>query len=1001
VSIGLPILIAGAAFGQAVSPTPVGQGPAGPLSSSAPGAAGDASPAPQPANQAGGTAETERVIVTGSNIPTAEEVGPNPVLSLNRDLINKSGERSSEELIRNLSVANAGGVSVSNNATGFTPGASTVALRGFDPRATLILIDGRRVAPYPIGIVGIVFVDLNSIPQAAIQSIEVLKDGASTTYGADAIAGVINIKLRHDYRGAEATVQYGNTLDKDSSLFTASLVFGVGDVNTQVTGVMNYYHRNSIFQRDRAYSAVPPFLSSNASPGNFQLSREAVIAAGGTPPSTRDVFFGSPPELNDGNTPANAWRYANGRIQTYNYNQVAGALPDSERYGGYVNFNHKVFGDQLVIYGDLMYQNVKTHNELAPGATSDFQSPGATTIAIPPHAPGPTVGGPTYAETGVREGAFNPFNPFQQIISGGSRYRLAEFGNRLFDDETDAFLTTIGFKGDKLFDGTWGYDAAFRYSQLKSISLAQQVSASKFNRIMNAADPIFDPNSPQFIGTTIPYNPFSDYRNPPPNNAIVAPFAIVHPRDLAYSKLATLDFTMYTTELFKLPAGGIGLAFGGQFRRESIDQILDQINSEGDTIGASPGGPGTHGGRKSYGLYAETSVPVFSPANSLPGLHALEFTAAVRFENFLNNDTNVMVPKFGMRWQPLDDSLTVRSTWGKGFRQPSLYELYAAPISALAPVTDPKTGIFNPETSVVTASNPNLAPEDSNAFTAGIVWTPKFVPGLTVSIDLFDIERTGVVNTPPISQTLAREDFGLLPGEKIERDAAGNLVQVTTANQNSGAEISRGMDIGVQYQIETRFGTFTSLTEATYLDAFLFAATTDVPVTNFRGRVAVEGSTSSDAFLKWRGRSRLDWNWNHLTLGTAVSYIDGFHEHKPNALVHWVKQEWLFDVQGTYDFTFATPVEQQAVAGYSKDAKDATRGKDGKLAESATTQTSNYGMPIWKRALNGTSITVGCNNVFSQDPPKSFNFGGNAQGYPDAFYDPTGRFVYVQLTKKF
>ena len=156
--------------------------------------------------------------MTGSNIPTAQEVGPNPVLNINRDLINKSGERTAEALIKDLPIANGGGVPISNNGTGFTPGATAVSLRGLGPQATLLLIDGRRVAPYPIGLESRTssFFDLRSIPEAGIESIEVLKDGASTTYGADAVAGVVNIKLRHDYKGVQAQVAYGNTLDKDS-----------------------------------------------------------------------------------------------------------------------------------------------------------------------------------------------------------------------------------------------------------------------------------------------------------------------------------------------------------------------------------------------------------------------------------------------------------------------------------------------------------------------------------------------------------------------------------------------------------------------------------------------------------------------------------------------------------------------------------------------------------------------------------------------------------------
>ena len=201
------------------------------------------------------TAEVERVIVTGSAIPTAEEVGPNPVLTITRDLIEKSGERTAEELIRNTTVAGPNGVPSSNNGVGLTPGASSISLRGFDASSTLTLIDGRRVAPYPLGTGNgaQTFVDLNSIPRAAIESIEILKDGASATYGADAVAGVVNIKFRHDYRGAESDVEYGNTLDKDSSEFAASLVFGVGNDKTSVSGVLNFYHRNSIFNRDRGY----------------------------------------------------------------------------------------------------------------------------------------------------------------------------------------------------------------------------------------------------------------------------------------------------------------------------------------------------------------------------------------------------------------------------------------------------------------------------------------------------------------------------------------------------------------------------------------------------------------------------------------------------------------------------------------------------------------------------------------------------------------------------
>jgi iron complex outermembrane receptor protein len=450
--LGIPLIIAPNAFAQNVEPMSQEIG---------------AVPTPPPP-----ATEAERVIVTGSNIPTAEEVGPNPVDIYNRENMNQSGRTTTETFLQSLPIANANIIPTSNNENGSNTavGAATIALRGFDARATLILLDGRRVAVYPTGnnpgLVNTMFVDLNSIPQAAIQSIEILKDGASTTYGADAVAGVVNLKMRHDYNGAEARIEYGNTLDKDSGLLDAYAIFGVGKGDTNITGVLNYYHRNAIFNHDRGFSLTPPFLSSNNSPYNLQLSSDVAGAAGGKNLNPGGTEFASAPDFTNGLSPANRYLYdANARVRAagglrpgFNFNLFSSSLPESERYGVWLSGDHKIFGDQMVLYADGFYQNVTTNNELAPPATGSFQTKGQTILAIPPHSPiapgSEPPNTPTHAETGVPADAFNPFNPFDQIISGGTRARLAEFGDRLFKNETDAWLSTIGVKGDKLFDGS-------------------------------------------------------------------------------------------------------------------------------------------------------------------------------------------------------------------------------------------------------------------------------------------------------------------------------------------------------------------------------------------------------------------------------------------------------------------------------------------------------------------------------------------------------------------
>lgn len=910
-----------------------------------------ASPAP-------GAGETERIIVTGSHIPTADEVGTNPVLTLDREAIDKAGERTAEELIRHLTVAGPNGVPTSNSAASLTPGASSISLRGFDPSDTLTLIDGRRVASYPVGANGTQsFVDLNSIPRAAIESIEILKDSASTTYGADAVAGVVNIKLRHDYRGAEADIEYGNTLDKDSGEVAASLLFGVGDQNTSLTGVLNYYHRNSIFNRDRGYSSVTKMLSSNTSPLNLQLARDAVLAAGGNPPADLgDIFFGRAPLFTNGHAPASDYSYMPGRVSDFNFNAFSNSLPEAERYGGIVRAEHKVFGEQMKFYADMFYQNVNSHQELAPSATGNFLTPGQVTLAIPPHAPGATLGGPTYGETGVTIGAFNPFNPFQQIISGGTHARLIEFGDRIFDFGTDAFLSTLGLKGDKLFDGSWGYDSAFRYSQIKNSFSGTFVSASRFDRILNAADPIFDPASRQFIGTTVPYNPFGDFRNPIPTNTLPTAFATVQPRETDLSKLATLDFDVYTTSLCKLPAGGVGLALGAQFRREQLRQEPDQLLVTGDIIGTSRG-VFTSASRNIYAFYGETNLPIFSPAFAAPGVRALEFDAAVRFEEFLSNSTNVVVPKVGLRWQPFDDSLTIRATWGEGFHEPSLFELFGSPSQSFSNVHDPVKNEDVTEIPTILRSNRNLQPEDSRSFSGGFVYLPKLLPGLNVTVDLFDIESVGRVNSAPnVQDVVNRASAGQSPPEeRVTRDANGDISLIELAFENGGSQKARGIDFGLQYQIETRYGTFTSLTQATYLDSFQSADLPGIPERELRSTGIDEG------YLKWKANSQFDWAWHGFDLSTTVHYLDGFHEHDHRGLIHYVKQTWFFDVQGSYKFSFARPAE------------------------------------VWRRLLNRTTVTLGCNNVFGHDPPDA----NTSTNYADFTYDSTGRFVYVNLSKEF
>jgi hypothetical protein len=283
---------------------------------------------------------------------------------------------------------------------------------------------------------------------------------------------------------------------------------------------------------------------------------------------------------------------------------------------------------------------------------------------------------------------------------------------------------------------------------------------------------------------------------------------------------------------------------------------------------------------------------------------------------------------------------------------------------------------------------------------------------LTLSLDLWDIERTGVVTAPTSQQVVNRfASMTLLPGEEVELDpATGGVNFVRTAFQNSGRQNARGADLGMQYQIQTQYGTFTLLSQFAYLDQFIFQPTVDSKGKNVTAQVS--NNLGGDGWYRWRGITRLDWAWHNFDLNASWHYIGGFRELIKNGAgasavnggfpngshEHWTNPTNFIDIQAGYDLIFTPPVESQPVAGYSKGGKEVVTSKDGKAIES----TAAYSMPCWKTLINNSTITFGVNNVFGQDPPDMYGiFFGNSNNYPGFQYDNIGRFWYVELKKRF
>ncbi len=506
------------------------------------------------------------------------------------------------------------------------------------------------------------------------------------------------------------------------------------------------------------------------------------------------------------------------------------------------------------------------------------------------------------------------------------------------------------------------------YSQLESIARNQIISSPRFQQILNAADPLFNPTSGSFIGQTTPYNPFGGVVIP--SNLPLIDYATSRTKDLNTGKLATLDLNIYTTDLFDLPAGGVGLAFGGQFNRESYRIDPDDQDRLATIIGSSRQNP-VKAGRKEMAFYGETLVPVFSPKFNIPGFYSLEFTAGVRYEDWFNNDTNAVVPKVGVRWQPFDESFTIRSTWGEGFLEPSMVQLFGptrflvgpiggttcAPVAKFGPcgsAGNPVQNIGNPEDTIEQLPNKALHPEHDRTWTGGFVYTPKWIPPkwgtLTLTVDFWDIERTGLdmyLNNSSIVQAYNAAGFPLSmaiisPAQPTLSSPAsvlftpdGSEAGVSSPYINGGRMRSNGVDLGLQYQIETGVGTFNLLSRWAYLNEMVIA----FPNTRPREVAGMSSSewflgpffgdiTNPQAWLKWKGDTTLDWTWHNWDMNWTVHTLDGYWEITRTINSdgffkrHRVSPTWFTDVQLSYSLIFTPPVEAAPVPGYSKGGKE-------------------------------------------------------------------------------
>ena len=695
------------------------------------------------------------------------------------------------------------GAAINENKTNGGDGRVEINLRGVLAKETLVLQDGRRLAP--VGFAGNT-VDLNTIPLGLIDHVDILKDGASAIYGADAVAGVFNVWLIHRFRGLELYASYGNTnlgSANDMGEERAYLLAGTGDDKTDIVVYAEVYNRAAIYSRDADISSnadFRPFGGSDLRSGEFSGR------VGG-----RDSFVYRP-DLNSGALAPTPHAFPNAAKDpqyspitgndSFNFADRTPALPAVDREYLYGSLDRKICDQYLELFADFKYVRTFWDSALAQGpfapdvwtdAAHPFQITPGNGISVPIQNPFNPFTVPDYTSLG----GFDPRFPQSQSSAAppgtqfttAVHYRALEAGLRTDKITTNNYEFTGGLKGNLGEFGdyfkTWNWETGFRYSADSRVERDGGVVDTDALR-----QALLDTNP------ATAFNPFGINQN----SRAVIDKVFVTTHHLGTTSL-TLEDLKLIGDLFNLPAGPISFAIGGEHRTERASDQPDALISSGHNLGGVSFAS-TNGIRDVWSIYWELRVPVTSPAWNLPGFYSLELDYQERFENF-SDFGGTERPKFSVRWQPIDSGLTIRATYSEAFHAPTLSDLFRGPeVQVVQGLSDPRSPATPFNVTENLSGNPNLQPETAYEWTYGAVVTPgkwwSPLQGLTLQADFYHIDlRAVTVQLDPQFLVNHEDQF---PGQVLRGpstgpdDPFGPIVLLLLPEQNLGRIIQEGWD---------------------------------------------------------------------------------------------------------------------------------------------------------------------------------------------------------------
>jgi iron complex outermembrane receptor protein len=918
-------------------------------------------PLPEQATAAAAQDDTT-IVVTGSRIRRNPLDQDQPVTFIDAEDIARTGLTSTADVLQRLPSSggalnsrfnNSGNFGNPPDGGGVGAGAAEVDLRYLGSKRVLVLVDGLRYVngASASGVPGAT--DLNSIPESMIERIEVLQDGASAIYGSDAIAGVVNIITRKEQQGIRASAQLGIMSEGDGFTRNLQLSWGTGRLGSGTSLVVggNYVRQDGISSGGRDISLFPTpgttacdsSCSSGTPNGRFILLNQDL--------TLKAPVIGHKPTLAD----YRAFAGAPDRFNFAPYNFIQTPL---ERYGAFVNFAQEL-GEDMNFSLKGVWNRRNSKNQAAPL----------------PLFVGPDSGNGNLLDR-ITIDATNPFNPFGTLRSGRTLItnlpngdtanyafigrRVVEGGPRRYDQKVDTWYVSGTLDGQFQVGGRdWYWDLNGVYGRNK----AEQTVLGNVNaaNVAQALGPVS-----ACTGACVPLNIFGGEGS---ITDAMYNFIAFEQNDSSRQTLWDASANL-SGELFDLPGGAAGFAIGVEYRDQDGRFDPDPVVAAG--LGSDIPALPTSGGFDVREAFVELRLPLL---RDTPFFHRLELSGAARYSDYSTFGSTTTF-KANADWAPVED-LLFRGSWAEGFRAPSIGELFGTPSRFDQEIVDPCSAVggqipaavkancvaagvpangsyvqTNPQLPVITGGNLDLAPETSESWVFGAVYSPSFIPRFSVEANYFDIRVKGAIQAIDAGTLLGRcaTAADALSCAAITRTQSGAIAEIRGLLQNIAGIRTDGLDVTLNYRTgETgigRFGLF-------WTNTFLFNYHVTVPATGGTTIIEREGTeqgSPDQAFPKWKSTAILDWTMND-GFGASLTgrYIKGVDEGNGNHMgsrlytdlqLRWEPENW-----------------------------------------------------------NGFGFALGANNLFNVDPPPCFTCGLN--NMDPTTYDVPGTFFYAKASMKF